>query len=36
VAGSGGTVQRATSQQVQVRVYLRVLGERTRGVAGVR
>jgi hypothetical protein len=29
-------VQRATGQQVQVRVYLRVLGERTRGIAGVR
>jgi hypothetical protein len=36
VAGSGGTVQRATGQQVQVRVYLRVLGARTRGIAGVR
>ena len=36
VAGSGSTVQRATGQQVQVRVYLRILGERTRGIAGVR
>jgi hypothetical protein len=36
VAGSGAAVLRATSQQVQVRVYLRILGERTRGIAGVR
>ena len=36
LAGSGVTVQRATGQQVQVRVYLRILGERTRGIAGVR
>jgi hypothetical protein len=36
LAGIGGTVFRNTGQQVQVRLYLRILGARTRGLTGVR
>ncbi len=36
LGGEGGQVLRTTSQQVMVRLYLRILGERTRNVTGVR
>jgi hypothetical protein len=36
LAGRGGSVYRNTGQQVQVRFYFRVLGQRARGVTGVR
>ena len=36
LAGEGGQVLRAASQQVMVRAYLRLLGDRTRNVTGVR
>lgn len=36
LAGSGGQVLRASSQQVMVRTYFRLLGDRTRNVTGVR
>ncbi|MGZ8470005.1 MAG: hypothetical protein ACXW61_10575 [Gemmatirosa sp.] len=36
LSGEGGQVLRASSQQVMVRLYLRLLGDRTRNVTGVR
>ncbi len=36
LGGEGGQVLRTSSQQVMVRVYLRILGDRARNVTGVR